>query len=70
MIDLKNKNEILFLAEKVVYYNELLINHTWLSAEEGNKNMEEYLIKLYKQKENRLLKWLKIHLGIIIGISQ
>jgi hypothetical protein len=35
------KDKILFRAEKLLHYNELLIKQcdSWLSAEEGNRNM-------------------------------
>jgi hypothetical protein len=35
------KAEILFRAEKLMYYNELLIRqcNSWISEEEGNENM-------------------------------
>lgn len=37
------KNDILKRAENVLYYNNLLIEQcdSWLSAEEGNRNMEK-----------------------------
>jgi hypothetical protein len=64
----KKNNDITSLAEKVMYYNNLLINHKWLSAEEGNRNMEKHILKIEKKKKKGLLKWLKIQLGFIIGI--
>jgi len=44
------KDEVLLRAEKVLYYNDLLITqcNSWLSAEEGNENM----IKQITEKEN------------------
>jgi len=41
IINEKKKQDILFHAERLLYYNELLISQcdNWLSAEEGNKNM-------------------------------
>ena len=37
------KDEILLRAENVLYYNNLLIRQcdSWLSEEEGNRNMEK-----------------------------
>jgi len=49
-MDLKRNNDILSLAEKVAYYNDLLINHKWLSAEEGNKNMMKAISERKKSK--------------------
>jgi hypothetical protein len=41
------QEKILFRAEKLLHCNELLIKQcdSWLSAEEGNKNMMESIIK-------------------------
>ena len=39
------KDETLLRAEKALYYNILLIEHrnSWLSEEEGNRNMEKQI---------------------------
>ena len=46
-----NNNDILFLAEKTLFYNNLLIDqcNKWLSAEEGNRLMEKQI----KERERR-----------------
>jgi len=49
----KNINDdILFRAEKLLYYNNLLIKQcdSWLSEEEGNKNMEKRIKERNKRK--------------------
>jgi len=54
------KNEILFRAEKILHYNNLLIAQcdNWLSAEEGNENMMRQIMD--KEKTNRRNKIKKI----------
>jgi len=39
------KEEVIARAEKVLYYNNLLIEQCdgWLSEEEGNRNMEKQI---------------------------
>ena len=54
----KEKNireDILLRAEKTLYYNNLLIEqcNSWLSAEEGNRNMEKQ-IRERRKKELRI----------------
>jgi hypothetical protein len=46
------KEEILFRAEKMLYYNDLLIKQcdSWLSAEEGNRNMEKRIMERRKKE--------------------
>ena len=46
--DLENdKEEIMHSVRKSLYYNNLLIEqcNSWLSAEEGNKNMMKKIMK-------------------------
>jgi len=45
------RDEILKQAEKLLYYNELLIEQcdSWLSAEEGNRNMEKRIAERRKK---------------------
>jgi len=45
------RDEILKQAEKLLYYNELLIEQcdSWLSAEEGNRNMERRIAERRKK---------------------
>ena len=49
------KEEILKQAEKLLYYNDLLIEQCdgWLSAEEGNRNMEKRIAERRKMGECR-----------------
>jgi hypothetical protein len=51
----EKKDEILFRTEKLLYYNELVIKQcdTWLSAEEGNRNIER-AIRERRKKEREL----------------
>ena len=53
--DKKTKEEILLRAEKMLYYNELLIKQCdrWLSAEEGNQNMERDILEKHKKKKTK-----------------
>ena len=46
----KRKERILFRAEKLMFYNNLLIEQcdSWLSAEEGNKIMMKKIMKKTK----------------------
>jgi hypothetical protein len=41
----KNNDDFLFSVEKALYYNNLLIIQcdSWLSEEEGNRNMEKLI---------------------------
>ena len=52
------KNEILFRAEKVLYYNNLLIAqcNSWLPAEEGNKNMMRKIMEKEKAKRKKKIR--------------
>ena len=45
------RDEILKQAEKLLYFNELLIEQcdSWLSAEEGNRNMEKRIAERRKK---------------------
>jgi len=45
-------DDILYRAEKLLYYNNLLIKQcdSWLSEEEGNKNMEKRIRERKKLK--------------------
>ena len=54
------KDDILFRAEKVLFYNNLLIEQcdSWLSAEEGNRNMEKQ-IEEKRKKKNEMLRYEK-----------
>jgi len=49
------KDDILLRAEKVLYYNNLLIEQcdSWLSAEEGNRNMEKQIEERKKKCKNK-----------------
>ena len=53
-IDEKNKDEILYHAQKTLYYNELLIQQCdgWLTAEEGNRNV----LKAFEEKRKRKIR--------------
>jgi len=57
-MDIKSdkKKEILFHAEKLLHYNDLLIKQcdSWLSEEEGAKNMEKRIREREKAKKNRV----------------
>jgi hypothetical protein len=52
------KDDILKRAENLLYYNKLLIEQcdSWLSAEEGNRNMEkrirEQKTKIFQDKQD------------------
>jgi len=52
------KNEILLHAEIAIHYNDLIINqcNSWLSEEEGNKNMMKKIMKEKRNKNNNNLK--------------
>lgn len=55
----KRKKDILFKAKKLLYYNNLLIEQcdSWLSAEEGNKNIEKRILeRKKKERPNRDLQ--------------
>ena len=50
------RDEIIARAERVIYYNELLIEqcNSWLPAEEGNRIMEERILEsIRKEKEEK-----------------
>ena len=50
----KMQDEILKQADRMLYYNELLLDQCdgWLSAEEGNRNMLQQISeRLRKEKE-------------------
>jgi len=51
------KNEILLHAEIAIHYNDLIINqcNSWLSEEEGNKNMMKKIMKEKKIKTKLLI---------------
>ena len=53
----KKKEKILFQAEKFLHYNDLLMSQfdTWLSEEEGMKNMEKHIMKREKAKKKARL---------------
>jgi len=59
------KDEILFRAEKLLHYNNLLITqcNSWLSEEEGMKNMEKRIREKEraKKKGKRKSMLLKIY---------
>jgi len=42
-------------AERLLHYNNLLIEQcdSWLSAEEGNRNMEKRIMERMKKNEDR-----------------
>ena len=46
-IDDKKKNEILYHAERCLYFTNLLIEQcdNWLPAEEGNRNMMQKIME-------------------------
>jgi hypothetical protein len=60
MIDNNRKESILFRAEKILYYNELLLEQcdSWLSEEEGVKNVEKSV--RHKTVRHKTQKQLKI----------
>ena len=49
------KDEILKQAEKLLFYNELLIEQcdSWLSEEEGNRNMEKRIAERRNKEKRR-----------------
>jgi len=61
-IDEKKKKDILCCAERVLYYNELLMKQcdNWLSSEEGNANMMKAFMEKHK-KEARISRKYKIN---------
>ena len=50
-IDEKKKDEILYHAERTLYFNNMLIKQceSWISAEEGNANMMKSVMEKQKQ---------------------
>ena len=61
-INEKKKDEILYRAQKALYYNELLIRQcdSWLSAEEGNKNVLK-AIEAKRKEEIRISRRNKVN---------
>lgn len=59
------KSEILYRAEKTMFYNDLLVNQCdgWLSEDEGMKNMKKKIRK--KEKREKKKKFQKIIKSII-----
>ena len=55
------REDILLRAEKVLYYNNLLIEQcdSWLSAEEGNRNMEKQIEEKRKKKAGGIGKFFR-----------
>jgi hypothetical protein len=51
------KEEIMFHAQRLLHYNDLLIAQcdSWLSEEEGNRNMEERIIAKNKKTNQKKL---------------
>jgi hypothetical protein len=51
-VDTDIKKDILNRAERVLHYNDLLIEQceSWLSAEEGNANMEKHISEKKKKE--------------------
>ena len=74
-IDEKKKDEILYHAERTLYFNNMLIKQcdSWISAEEGNANMMKSLMEKQKiatrisrrKKMNRVLSYFGIKKQII-----
>ena len=52
------KDDILKRADKLLYYNNLLIEQceNWLPVEEGNRNMEKRISEKIKMKQQKLTK--------------
>ena len=52
------KETILFRAEKVLHYNNLLIAqcNNWLPAEEGNENMMRQIRENEKKKRKKMIR--------------
>ena len=52
------KDDILNRANKLLYYNNLLIEQceSWLPVEEGNRNMEKRISENMKMKQQKLIK--------------
>jgi hypothetical protein len=52
------KDEVIARAERVLYYNNLLIEQcdSWLSAEEGNRNMEKRIMERRKKEKKAAKK--------------
>jgi hypothetical protein len=49
----EQKDDIIFHAERLLHYNNLLIKQcdSWLPAEEGNRNMETQIMERRKQEK-------------------
>ena len=60
-VDKNKKNEILYHAERVLYFNNMLIKQcdSWLSAEEGNANMMKTFMEKHKREAQlaRTKRW-------------
>jgi len=54
----KIKDDILRSAEKLLYFNNLLIEQcdSWLPVEEGNRNMEKRISEKLKTQQQEKLK--------------
>ena len=54
----KIQDDILRSAEKLLYFNNLLIEQcdSWLSVEEGNRNMEKRISEKLKMQQQDKLK--------------
>jgi hypothetical protein len=63
MDDKKDKpDEMLYHAYRCLFFNEMLIRQSdkWLTAEEGNRNMEKSIIeRRKKEKEKEMIKEIK-----------
>ena len=69
----KNIHDETFLrAEKVMYYNDLLIKQcdSWLSAEEGNKNLMKQIFErrkaVKKRKKSRIINLINNFLTFVL----
>ena len=58
-------DEILFHAEKVLYYNDLLVKQCdgWLSEKEGNENMMKQIME--RERATRAAKINRVFNGLI-----
>ena len=54
----KIKDDILKRAEKLLYFNNLLIEQceSWLPVEEGNRNMEKRISEKMKKQQAQKIK--------------
>ena len=55
------QEEIIATAQRVLYYNELLIEqcNSWLPAEEGNRIMEARILENLRKEKAEKLAWEK-----------